>query len=93
MGQRDAFTTQDIEKINKMYKCPNGSSVSEEKPPTNAHNNIEALIGDLDSNENNVKPSAMTTTKPTRPSRPNRPLLQLVGNLASQAGQALLSQL
>lgn len=83
MGQRDAFTSQDIVKVNKMYKCPN-DSILEGKPPVNAHNNIDALIGHAATSETNIKPS---TT-----SRPNRPFLQAVGNLAFQAGQALLNQ-
>lgn len=83
MGQRDAFTSQDIIKLNKMYKCPKGS-ILEGNPPVNAHNNIEALIGDAATTEHKIK----TTTTP----RPSRPFLQAVGNLALQAGQALLSQ-
>lgn len=75
MGQREAFTSQDVDKINKMYKCLDGA-VEEEKPTLNAHNNVAALIGDLES-------TTTSTSKPSAhaPSRPNRPFLHLVGNL------------
>lgn len=104
MGQRDNFATKDIEKINKMYKCPEGQA-AEEKPPLNAHNNINALIGSTDAT---TEPSPTTSqgafptpasssssTGPLSgqgPSRPNRPLLNLVGQLIGQAGQALLNR-
>lgn len=81
MGQRDAFSMPDIEKVKKMYKCSDvDSSVEEIKPPSNSHNNIDELIGDVDKPSESVKP-----TEPTRPSRPNRPFLNLVGSLISQA--------
>lgn len=81
MGQRDAFSAQDIQKINKMYKCSNIENVDEEKAPLNAHNNIDELIGEI---ENEI---TTTTGRPSspNPTRPNRPLLNLFGSLISQA--------
>lgn len=106
MGQRDNFATKDVEKINKMYKCPNGQ-VEEEKPPLNAHNNINALMGNTDtttgpspttsSQGSSTSPSSSSSSSSApssgqRPSRPNRPLLNLVGHMIGQAGQALLNR-
>ncbi|XP_031620738.1 zinc metalloproteinase nas-4-like isoform X2 [Contarinia nasturtii] len=54
MGQRDAFSAQDVQKINKMYKCPaNGNG--EEKPPMNSHNNIDELIGETETTDTTGK--------------------------------------
>lgn len=101
MGQRDAFSSQDVEKINKMYKCADGE-VEEEKPPLNAHNNINALIDNTDKTEETSPSSGSSSTSSSTSStsssgqdssRPNRPLLNLVGHLIGQAGQALLNRL
>lgn len=83
MGQRDAFSSDDVLKINKMYKCPDTSG-SEPKPPLNSHNNINELI---DEEELTSAPSPATTTKKPSgaTSRPNRPLLNLFGNLIGAA--------
>lgn len=102
MGQRDNFATKDVDKINKMYKCPNGQ-VEEEKPPLNVHNNINALIGSTDTTtepspttssfgSSTLSSSSSTPLSGQGPSRPNRPLLNLVGHMIGQAGQALLNR-
>lgn len=80
MGQRDAFSTHDVQKLNKMYKCSDIENVDEVKPTMNAHNNIDELIGDVES-------TTLTTgrPKPPNPTRPNRPLLNLFGSLINQA--------
>lgn len=104
MGQRDDFSTNDIDKINKMYKCSEGQ-VEEEKPSLNAHNNINALIDKTDTTEvpsptpslGSSSSSSTTSALPSSgqgqgPSRPNRPLLNLVGHMIGQAGQALLNR-
>lgn len=84
MGQRDAFSSFDIEKVNKMYKCSDVDSSSEEvKPSSNGHNNINELIGEGNKPSDSSKPSPSESA--TRPSRPNRPFLNLVGSLISQA--------
>lgn len=86
MGQRDAFSAQDVTKVNKMYKCGDitptpveASSEPSVKPQLNAHNNVMELIGP---EEEDNKPTM--TTK--RPSRPNRPLLSILGSFIG-AGQ------
>lgn len=84
MGQRDAFSTQDVTKINQMYKCPNvGAPVTEAKPPMNSHNNINELIGETE--EITTTTIQTSTGRPSAPQRPNRPFLNLVGNLISNA--------
>lgn len=88
MGQRDAFSSQDITKLNKMYKCPTESYVdgSVSKPPLNAHNNINELIDEDESSTAAAAAAGATTKKPTpSTSRPNRPFLNLVGNLIGAA--------
>lgn len=83
MGQRDAFSSQDIQKVNKMYKCSDvGVDVDEIKPPMNSHNNINELI---DESIETASTAETTTTKPASgPNRPNRPLLNLFGSLVNQ---------
>lgn len=85
MGQRDAFSTQDVTKINQMYKCPNAGApvITEPKPPMNAHNNINELVGE--SEETTTTQTSVSTGRPSAPQRPNRPFLNLVGNLISNA--------
>lgn len=80
MGQRDAFSSQDIQKVNKMYKC-SGTNVNTDaiKPPMNSHNNINELI---DESEETMEET--TTARPNRPNRPDRPFLSLVGSLVNQ---------
>ncbi|XP_055324074.1 hatching enzyme 1.2 isoform X2 [Sitodiplosis mosellana] len=63
MGQRDAFSSADVAKINQMYKCSNvDAPIVEPKPPMNAHNNINELVGETDG----------TTTAPTSVSTANQ---------------------
>lgn len=83
MGQRDAFSSQDIQKLNKMYKCNGaGFGVNEIKPPMTSHNNINELINE---SEETGSTAVSTTTKPaTAANRPNRPLLNLFGSLVNQ---------
>lgn len=84
MGQREAFSSQDVEKINYMYKCDNGQ-VNEEKPPLNAHNNINALIDNTDTTESQSPSSSSSPSSGHGASRPSRPLLHLVGQMINQA--------
>lgn len=84
MGQRDAFSTPDVTKINQMYRCPNGGqpSIAEAKPPMTAHNNINELIGENEETTTQTAPISLSTG---RPNRPNRPLLNILGNLIGNA--------
>lgn len=86
MGQRDAFSPEDVEKVNRMYKCPNvGDNVDEIKPPMNSHNNINELIGESEEATVAAATTGNPPASPNRPNRPNRPLLNLFGSLISQA--------
>lgn len=90
MGQRDAFSMADVAKINQMYKCSNvdATTTVEPKPPMNAHNNINELVGEIDETTP-IPPSSPTTGRPSAPNRPNRPFLNILGNLI---GNALANQ-
>lgn len=84
MGQRDAFSTPDVQKLNKMYKCPS-VGIEEARPPLNAHNNIDELIGDIDEEITTMIPSTTTGRLPVPQRPPNRPLLNILGGLISNA--------
>lgn len=91
MGQRDAFSSQDVQKINKMYKCPNTNGIEEEKPPMNSHNNIDELIGETDDADTAGRPSVpVPPVQVQRP--PSRPLLNLFGSLVANALTSALNQ-
>lgn len=80
MGQRDAFSALDIEKVKKMYKCSDNEILDTHRPGIN--NNIAEITEE----ENSSTGSTSTTTPaPTSSNRPNRPILNLLGGLISQA--------
>lgn len=77
MGQRDAFSSLDVQKVNKMYKCPDDNILDTHHPYGSITNN-----GDGDEDSTNEPTPASTDNKPTRP---NRPLLNLIGSVLGQA--------
>lgn len=78
MGQRDAFSIADVEKINKMYKCDNSEEPLDTRYP-GVSNNIDEFVGEKE-------PTPISENRPNRPlNRPgpinNRPFGGLFAGL------------